>query len=83
MSAQTQQLQALEDAIAYRTARTSQPCPDCSGTGAGQRCDQHACDLHLIAAYQRTARAVIRDVSRLIDARRARITQASQGTSAD
>jgi hypothetical protein len=56
-----QHLQALEDAIAYRRARVSAPCPDC--TADGRRCDDHACDLHLIAAYQRTAIAAIQDVS--------------------
>jgi hypothetical protein len=45
-----QQLQALEDAIAYRRARVSGLCPDC--TASGRRCDDHACDLNLIAAYQ-------------------------------
>jgi hypothetical protein len=52
-----QHLQALEDAIAYRQARVSAPCPDC--TAGGQTCDDHACDLNLIAAYQRTAIAVL------------------------
>jgi hypothetical protein len=56
-----QHLQALEDAIAYRRARVSAPCPDC--TADGRRCDDHACDLHLIAAYQQTAIAAIHDVS--------------------
>jgi hypothetical protein len=82
-AAYTQHLQALDDAIAYRTARMSQSCPDCSGPEAGQRCDDHACDLELIAAYQRTVGAVTRDVSRLIAAQRARIARTSQGTSAD
>jgi hypothetical protein len=52
-----QQLQALEDAIAYRRARSTAPCPDC--TASGQKCDEHACDLNLIAAYQQTAIAAI------------------------
>jgi len=55
--AQCQQLQALEDAIAYRRARVTAPCPDC--TADGQMCDDHACDLNLIAAYQRTAIAIL------------------------
>jgi hypothetical protein len=54
-----QHLQALEDAIAYRRARITAPCPDC--TASGHRCDDHACDLDLIADYQQTAMAAIRD----------------------
>jgi hypothetical protein len=50
-----QHLQALEDAIAYRRARATAPCPDC--TASGHRCDDHACDLDLIADYQQTAMA--------------------------
>jgi hypothetical protein len=65
-----QQLQALEDAIAYRRARAAAPCPDCTATG--RTCDDHACDLHLIAAYQQTAIAAIRDVSSRIHASPAR-----------
>jgi hypothetical protein len=56
-----QHLQALEDAIAYRRARIAAPCPDC--TASGQKCDDHACDLQLIAFYQQTAIAAIRDVA--------------------
>jgi hypothetical protein len=55
--AQCQRLQALEDAIAYRRARVSAPCPDC--TASGQKCDDHACDLNLIAVYQRTAITIL------------------------
>ncbi len=54
-----QQLQMLEDAITYRLTRVSIPCPDCTVNGA--RCDDHACDLMLIAAYQRTAYATLLD----------------------
>ncbi len=61
-----QHLQALEDAIAYRQARVTAPCPDC--TASGHRCDDHACDLNLIDAYQQTAMAAIRDVPSRIDA---------------
>jgi hypothetical protein len=61
-----QHLQALEDAIAYRQARVTAPCPDC--TASGHRCDDHACDLNLIAAYQQTAMSAIRDVPSRIDA---------------
>jgi hypothetical protein len=55
--AECQRLQALEDAIAYRRARVTAPCPDC--TASSQMCDDHACDLDLIAAYQRTAIAIL------------------------
>jgi hypothetical protein len=61
-----QHLQALEDAIAYRRARVTAPCPDC--TASGHRCDDHACDLNLIADYQQTAMAAILDVPSRIDA---------------
>jgi hypothetical protein len=53
-----QRLQALEDAIAYRRARVAVPCPDCGAAGPGGRCDDHACDLHLIAGYQQAATVV-------------------------
>jgi hypothetical protein len=56
-----QQLQALEDAIAYRRARITAPCPDC--VASGEKCDDHACDLNLIAAYQQTAMAAILGMS--------------------
>jgi hypothetical protein len=59
VQADCQRLQALEDAIAYRRARVTAPCPDC--TANGQKCDDHACDLNLIAAYQRTALAILCD----------------------
>jgi hypothetical protein len=61
-----QQLQALEDAIAYRRARVTAPCPDC--TASDRTCDDHACDLNLIADYQQTAMAAILDVPSRIDA---------------
>lgn len=57
-----QLLQAPEDAIAYRRARVSAPCPDCRA-GPQQRCDDHACDIDLIAGYQQTARATITALS--------------------
>ncbi|HEY4851039.1 MAG TPA: hypothetical protein VII22_09585 [Streptosporangiaceae bacterium] len=57
VQADCQHLQALEDAIAYRRARVTAPCPDC--TASGQKCDDHACDLDLIDAYQQTAIAIL------------------------
>jgi len=62
-----QQLQALEDAIAYRRARAAAPCPDC--TASGHRCDDHACDLDLIADYQRTAIAILDGSSQTLTSR--------------
>ena len=43
--------QALEDAIVFRRARAGTYCYDCDQT-PGARCDDHACDLALIAAYE-------------------------------
>lgn len=51
-------MQALEDAIHYRAGRLAAPCPRCQ-PGTGGRCDDHACDLDLIAGYLREARAVV------------------------
>jgi hypothetical protein len=58
-----QQLQALDDAIAWRRARITAPCPDCEPGPDGCRCDDHACDLDLIAAYRQMANATIKDLS--------------------
>ncbi len=52
--ARFQHLQALQDAIAYRTARLTTPCPHCGPA----RCDDHATDTTLITAYRRTATAL-------------------------
>jgi len=46
-----QHLQALEDAIEFRTARLAQPCANCGAGGDGSRCDDHAVDGDLISAY--------------------------------
>jgi hypothetical protein len=51
-----QRLQAFEDAIAYRRARVALPCPDCEAAPPGQKCDDHARDLELIAEYLQTVR---------------------------
>ena len=69
-----QRLQALEDAIAYRRARVTAPCPNCRAAATGERCDDHACDLHLIAGYQRTASVVCG----WLDARHAEMAQTRQ-----
>jgi hypothetical protein len=44
-------MQALEDAVVFRRARSTTPCADCIDTPGGW-CDDHACDLDLIAGYQ-------------------------------
>jgi hypothetical protein len=54
--ARFQQLQAFEDAIAYRRARLAEPCQDCGPA----RCDDHATDASLITAYQQAAIACCR-----------------------
>jgi hypothetical protein len=64
-----QHLQALQDAIAYRRARVTAPCPEC--TAIGHRCDDHACDLDLIADYQQTVIAAIQEASSCVHATRA------------
>jgi hypothetical protein len=43
------QVQAYEDAIAYRRARLAAACADCGAA----RCDDHAADADLIAVYRR------------------------------
>ncbi len=48
-------LQALEDAIAFRMARAAIPCLDCED--AGGKCDDHACDVQLVASYRQTLAA--------------------------
>ena len=68
--ARFQQLQALEDAIAYRQARLAAPCPDCGPAETGRRCDDHACDAHLIASYWQTAKAADRELSACTSERR-------------
>lgn len=57
-----QRLQALDDAIAYRRARVAAPCPDCGPGSGGHRCDDHACDMTLIAAYHRAAQAAVAEI---------------------
>lgn len=52
-------LQALDDAIAYRRVRVTDPCADCARAPFGQRCDDHARDLELITEYQRAADAAV------------------------
>lgn len=53
-----QELQGLEDAIAFRAARLAQPCPDCDLTE--DRCDDHSCDVALVAGYRQRAAALLK-----------------------
>jgi hypothetical protein len=48
-------LQALEDAISYRTGRSAEPCADCSAA-AGGKCNDHGRDIDLIGEYQAASR---------------------------
>ncbi len=73
--ARFQHLQAVEDAIAYRRARVAAPCADCGQVPGGGRCDDHACDLDLMAAYELTARAIIAGLSCQLAAQRAGIAR--------
>jgi hypothetical protein len=45
-------LQALDDAIKYRTARLGTPCGKCR---PAKPCVAHACDLNLLDAYREMA----------------------------
>jgi hypothetical protein len=53
-----QHLQALEDAIRFRRARTGAPCGDCRSAQDGQ-CDDHGRDAGLISEYEQTARRLL------------------------
>jgi hypothetical protein len=55
-----QHLQALEDALKYRRARSSEPCVGCD-TAPDGRCEDHGRDLDLISVYEQTARRLLAD----------------------
>jgi serine/threonine-protein kinase RsbW len=55
----TQHLQALEDALKFRRARSAAPCADCA-TAISGKCDDHGRDIGLIAEYERTARRLLK-----------------------
>jgi hypothetical protein len=59
------QLQALEDAVNYRLARLAVPCTGCGTAEAGGRCDEHACDVALIAGYLQAAETTMTQLARL------------------
>ena len=44
-------MQALQDALVFRRARSLALCAECHEAPGG-RCDDHACDLGLIAGYE-------------------------------
>ena len=58
------ELQALEDAVNYRLARLAVPCPHCEPGAVGGWCDEHACDVALIAGYLESARVMTAVLSR-------------------
>ena len=61
------ELQALEDAVNFRLARLMAPCPRCDPITGGPRCDEHACDVALIAGYLEAAHANMAVLSRLTE----------------
>jgi hypothetical protein len=58
------ELQALEDAVNFRLARLMAPCARCEPVADGARCDEHACDVALIAGYLEAAHATMSVLSR-------------------
>jgi hypothetical protein len=64
-----QYVKALDDAIAWRRARITAPCPDCEPGPDGRRCDDHACDVDLIVAYTQMFNATIQKQLRRGDQR--------------
>jgi hypothetical protein len=59
------ELQALEDAVNFRLARLMAPCLRCEPGAGGDRCDEHACDVALIAGYLEAAHATMGVLARL------------------
>lgn len=57
------ELQALEDAVNFRLARLMAPCARCELHADGARCDEHACDVALIAGYLEAAHATMNVLS--------------------
>ena len=60
-----QDLQALEDAVNYRLARLALPCEHCEPDAAGGWCDEHACDVALIAGYLQAAEVTMAELARV------------------
>ena len=59
------QLQALEDAVNYRLARLAVPCKHCGPAETGDWCDEHACDVALIAGYLQAAEVTMTQLAQL------------------
>lgn len=55
-------LQALDDAIRYRSARLRTACRKCRPDAP---CDDHACDLNLLEAYHRLAQGAVAELRRV------------------
>ena len=55
-------VQALQDAIVFRRARAGAYCYECDQAPGG-RCEDHACDLDLVASYEQDARAISAAIS--------------------
>jgi hypothetical protein len=64
VAAGMQQLQCLDDAIAFRLARLAQPCADCS---PGSPCHDHASDHGLIGDYRRRHGRILAEVLAGVD----------------
>ncbi|HUY44806.1 MAG TPA: hypothetical protein VMV92_03640 [Streptosporangiaceae bacterium] len=75
------ELQALEDAVNYRLARLMAPCARCEPGLPDSRCDEHACDVALIAGYLEAARATMAALSRATSSRRAGRAPVARGDS--
>ena len=64
------ELQALEDAVNYRLARLAVPCPRCEPGAVGGWCDEHACDVALIAGYLHAAEVTMAELARMTEGRK-------------
>ena len=76
-------LQALEDALTFRRARSMTLCMDCHLAPEGERCDDHACDLNLIAGYEKDFREIQAAVDAGIARDRARRPRGAGATRQD
>ncbi|MGI8451117.1 MAG: hypothetical protein ACR2MP_28825 [Streptosporangiaceae bacterium] len=63
------ELQALEDAVNHRLARLMAACLACELDARG-RCDEHACDVALIAGYLEAAHTTMGELSRATEGMR-------------
>lgn len=74
------ELQALEDAVNYRLARLMAACLKCELDARG-RCDEHACDVALIAGYLEAAHTTMDELSRATGGMRQNGSPSSPGGS--